>query len=128
MVQTAAALAAGLMERGLPVFHGIDGPTGSHQLALEARQWGGGQSAARLLRRANLLTSGIGLPVEAVDGDLNGLRIGTPELVRLGMGPGDMDVLASLLAEALTPGADLDDVATRVTAWRSRFGGVHFTA
>ncbi|WP_457189943.1 aminotransferase class I/II-fold pyridoxal phosphate-dependent enzyme [Nocardioides sp. P5_E3] len=128
MVQTAAALAAGLVERGLPVFHGIDGPTGSHQLALEARQWGGGQSAARLLRRANLLTSGIGLPVEAVDGDLNGLRIGTPELVRLGMGPGDMDVLASLLAEALTPGADLDDVGTRVTAWRSRFGGVHFTA
>ena len=128
MVQTAAALAAGLMERGLPVFHGIDGPTGSHQLALEARQWGGGQSAARLLRRANLLTSGIGLPVEAVDGDMNGLRIGTPELVRLGMGPGDMDGLASLLADALTPGADLDDVATRVTAWRSRFGGVHFTA
>lgn len=128
MVQTAAALAAGLVERGLPVFHGIDGPTGSHQLALEARQWGGGQSAARLLRRANLLTSGIGLPVEAVDGDLNGLRIGTPELVRLGMGRGDMDVLASLLALALTPGADLDDVATRVTAWRSRFGGVHFTA
>ena len=128
MVQTAAALAAGLVERGLPVFHGIDGPTGSHQLALEARQWGGGQSAARLLRRANLLTSGIGLPVEAVDGDLNGLRIGTPELVRLGMGPGDMDGLASLLAEALTPGADLDDVGTRVTAWRSRFGGVHFTA
>ena len=128
MVQTAAALAAGLEERGLPVFRGIDGPTGSHQLALEARQWGGGQSAARLLRRANLLTSGIGLPVEAVDGDMNGLRIGTPELVRLGMGPGDMDGLASLLAEALTPGADLDDVATRVTAWRSRFGGVHFTA
>jgi len=128
MVQTAAALAAGLMERGLPVFQGIDGPTGSHQLALEARQWGGGQSAARLLRRANLLTSGIGLPVEAVDADMNGLRIGTPELVRLGMGPGDMDGLASLLAEALAPGADLDDVATRVTAWRSRFGGVHFTA
>ena len=128
MVQTAAALAAGLVERGLPVFQGIDGPTGSHQLALEARQWGGGQSAARLLRRANVLTSGIWLPLEAVDGDMNGLRIGTPELVRLGMGPGDMDVLASLLAEALAPGADLDDVATRVTAWRSRFGGVHFTA
>ena len=128
MVQTAAALAAGLVERGLPVFQGVDGPTGSHQLALEARQWGGGQNAARLLRRANLLTSGIGLPVEAVDGDLNGLRIGTPELVRVGMGPGDMDVLASLLAEALSPGADLDDVGTKVTAWRSRFGGVHFTA
>jgi glycine hydroxymethyltransferase len=44
------------------------------------------------------------------------------------MGPRDMDVLASLLADALAAGADLDDVASRVTAWRSRFGGVHFTA
>src|SRR4051794_18031149 len=30
MVETAAALAAGLMERGLPVFHGIEGATRSH--------------------------------------------------------------------------------------------------
>lgn len=128
MVQTAAALAAGLLERGLPVFQGIDGASQSHQFAIEAHQWGGGQSAAKLLRRANLLASGIGLPVGAVDGDMNGLRIGTPELVRLGMEPHDMDELASFIAEGLSPRSDHGDLATRVTTWRSRFSGVHFTA
>lgn len=128
MVQTAAELASGLLERGLPVFQGIDGAGESHQFAIEAHQWGGGQSAAKLLRRANLLASGIGLPVDAVDGDMNGLRIGTPELVRLGMKPHDMDELATLVAEGLAPETDHDDLATRVTTWRSRFSGVHFTA
>jgi glycine hydroxymethyltransferase len=128
MVETAAAVAAGLLERGLPVFRGADGATASHQLALEAHRWGGGQSAARLLRRGNLLASGIGLPVPAVDGDMNGLRIGTPELVRLGMQPHDMDELASLVAEGLSEDVDSDALASRVTRWRSGFSGVHFTA
>ena len=36
--------------------------TTSHQFAIEAARYGGGQTAAKLLRRANLLTCGIGLP------------------------------------------------------------------
>jgi glycine hydroxymethyltransferase len=128
MVQTAAELASGLLERGVPVFQGLEGATRSHQFAIEARRWGGGQSAARRLRRANLLACGIGLPTTTVPGDVNGLRIGTPELVRLGMGPDDMAELASLIAEGLSAEGDHDDLATRVTTWRSRFSGIHFTA
>ena len=71
----------------LPVFARADGPTRSHQFAVEARPWGGGQRAAKTLRRANLLACGIGLPTAPLEGDVNGLRIGTPELVRLGMNP-----------------------------------------
>jgi glycine hydroxymethyltransferase len=50
-----------------------------------AHGYGGGQRAARRLRQANLLTCGIGLPAEPIGHDVNGLRIGTPEIVRLGM-------------------------------------------
>lgn len=128
MIETAAALATGLIDRGLPVFQGARGATHSHQFAIAAHQWGGGQRAARQLRRANLLASGIGLPTEPVVGDMNGLRIGTPELVRLGMKPADMDDLASLIADGLSSGADLAGLAAQVTRWRSRFTGVHFTA
>ena len=53
---------------------------------------------ARRLRRANLLSCGIGLPLAPVAGDVNGLRIGTPELVRLGATAADMPELAALLA------------------------------
>jgi len=38
MVQTAADLALELATRGLPVFEGADGPTRSHQFALEAHR------------------------------------------------------------------------------------------
>ncbi|MDQ3358245.1 MAG: beta-eliminating lyase-related protein [Actinomycetota bacterium] len=128
MVETARHLATGLIERGLPVFAGSDGPTRSHQFAIRAHRWGGGQHAARRLRRANLLACGIGLPDEPVDGDVNGLRIGTPELVRLGMQPQHMPELAGLIAAGLDPDGDPTGVAPEVTRWRRQFSGVHFTA
>ncbi|HEX2010550.1 MAG TPA: aminotransferase class I/II-fold pyridoxal phosphate-dependent enzyme, partial [Roseateles sp.] len=71
----ARALAAELMARGLPVFARERGGTDSHQLAIEAAPWGGGQAAARRLARARLLSCGIGLPlarVPAIAGDING--------------------------------------------------------
>lgn len=128
MVETAQSLAAALTGRGLPVFSGAHGPTQSHQFALRAHRWGGGQHAAQRLRAANLLACGIGLPDTPVDGDLNGLRIGTPELVRLGMQPDHMPELADLIAAGLDLDGRAVDVAHRVTAWRSQFSGVHFTA
>jgi glycine hydroxymethyltransferase len=127
MLETAADLASELGTRGLPVFEAVDGPTRSHQFALEAHRWGGGQHAAKLLRQANLLACGIGLPTRPVPNDVNGLRIGTPELARLGMGPADMPYLASLIADSLDPDCDRLALASRVTQWRSQFSGVHFT-
>ena len=126
MAATAKALADGLVEAGLPVFAADRGATTSHQLALEAARWGGGQAAAKRLRRANLLACGIGLPIDPVAGDLNGLRLGTPEIVRWGMGPAEMPELAQLLARALLGNAEPDSVAPDVTAFRGRFNRLHF--
>lgn len=125
MVATARALAAELFRAGLDVYLVDEVATRSHQFALDARSLGGGQTAARQLRRANLLACGIGLPLPEVPGDLQGLRIGTPEIVRLGMSPGDMAELAGLIARGLGPAPEA--VAPEVTAFRGRFGGVHYT-
>lgn len=124
---TAARLAEELEERGLPVFRAGGVATTSHQLALRAGDWGGGQHAAERLRRANILTSGIGLPVEEVAGDVNGLRLGTPEIVRRGMTPDDMPALADLLARGLDMATEPEAVAAEVSAWRRGFTGVRFT-
>lgn len=126
MVDTAARLAAELARVGLPVFRGADGPTRSHQFALRAQRWGGGQHAARRLREANLLACGIGLPDRPVDGDVNGLRLGTPEIVRLGVRPADTADLAGLVAAGLD--RDPAAVAPEVSAWRKQFTGLHYTA
>ncbi|HEU5266042.1 MAG TPA: aminotransferase class I/II-fold pyridoxal phosphate-dependent enzyme, partial [Jatrophihabitans sp.] len=128
MIDTAHALAAALLDRGVPVFAADRGVTRSHQFAVLAAQYGGGQTAATRLRQANLLTCGIGLPVAAVDGDVNGLRLGTPEVARIGMTAADMPQLAEFLAHALDPACDPARIAADVTAWRGQFTGIHFTA
>ncbi|WP_460463238.1 aminotransferase class I/II-fold pyridoxal phosphate-dependent enzyme [Arthrobacter pigmenti] len=127
MVETAQTLADALSSRGVDVFASDRGCTLSHQFAVVADGLGGGQAAAGRLREANLLACGIGLPVPEVQGDMNGLRIGTPELVRRGMRPTDMAELADFIARGLDPDGDPWPVAPEVSAWRKQFGGVHFT-
>lgn len=127
MVATAQALASALHARGLPVYGGAHATT-SHQFALEAASWGGGQAAAQRLRQTGLLACGIGLPIAPVEGDMNGLRFGTPEIVRLGMKPEHMDALADLIAAGLDPATDPATVAPAVTQFRSQFSGVHFVS
>jgi glycine hydroxymethyltransferase len=126
MVATARRLAAELTALGVPLFAAERSATRSHQFAI--RTPGGGQRAARRLRRANLLACGIGLPTPPVDGDVGGLRVGTPEIVRLGMTEADMPVLASFIARGLDPDVEPGTVAAEVTEWRTGFSGVHFTA
>ncbi len=124
MVQSARALASNLLLEQAPVFVAEEIATRSHQFALWAERFGGGQAASKRLRRANILACGIGLPGAAVEGDMNGLRIGTPEIVRRGMTSGDMPELAHLIARALH--GEPEDVAADVTAFRARFSGMHF--
>jgi glycine hydroxymethyltransferase len=120
MIATAVSLAECLDAGGISTFHTIEGSTRSHQLAVDARPFGGGHAAALRLRRANLLTSAIGLPT----GTDNGLRLGTNELTRWGMTHTDMPELATYIAQALT--GDPSQVADHVTAMRGRFGELRF--
>ena len=125
MIGTAQALATALAERGLKVFAGDRGHTASHQFAVEAAGLGGGQAASRKLRKAGFLACGIGLPLPEVAGDMNGLRIGTPELVRWGTGPEHVEQLADLIVEALRSNAP-ETVLPRVSTFRQTFDRLHF--
>ena len=126
MAATAKSLGEALMARGIPVFARDRGITTSHQFAIEAAPFGGGQAAAKMLRQANILTCGIGLPIAPVEGDVNGLRIGTPEIVRWGMAPADMTELATHIADALSGARAPRSIAQDVTKFRQRFSKLHF--
>ncbi len=126
MAETAKALAMALVDAGIAIHATGRGCTLSHQFALEAAPLGGGQKAAKLLRRANILSCGIGLPIAAVEGDLNGLRMGTPEIVRWGMGPDDMPELAKLVVRALKAQDAPETLAPEVSAFRRKFSRMHF--
>ena len=104
------------------MFADRDGFTGSHQFAVLAKSFGGGQAASKTLRKAGFLACGIGLPAPDVEGDMNGLRIGTPELVRWGVTTDHADRLADLVARGLAG----EEIAQDVAEWRRSFDTLHF--
>ncbi len=122
MIAMSKALSKALDALGVPVFSGAEGFTNSHQFAVLAAPYGGGQAASKALRKCGFLACGIGLPVEPVEGDMNGLRIGTPELVRWGMTSDDAERLANLIKLGLMG----EDILSEVSAWRSEFDKLHF--
>ncbi|WP_420557474.1 serine hydroxymethyltransferase [Roseovarius sp.] len=124
MIELSQALAEALAAKGVPVFKTPNGYTNSHQFAVEAAQFGGGQAASKTLRKAGFLACGIGLPIAEVPGDMNGLRIGTPELVRWGVTTQDAPALAELIHAGLT--GDPEAVAPRTQEMRRRFDTLHF--
>lgn len=126
MHQTAVALAQALDAEGLPIFTTSEGFTQSHQFALEAQRFGGGQSAAKRLRQGNILTCGIGLPIKPVPNDLNGLRFGTPEIVRWGMKPEHMPQVARSIADVLLERGTLQKIGDDVSAYRSEFQTIQY--
>ncbi len=125
MISVARALATALAAEGLPVFAADRGHTASHQFAVEAAGFGGGQAASKTLRKAGFLACGIGLPIEEVQGDMNGLRIGTPELVRRGVTEDHVAELARLIAAGLRSN-DPSALAAEVSSYRRQFTGLHY--
>ncbi len=119
MVETCADLHRNLVENDIPVFAAERLAPITHQLAVEAAPFAGGQAMARTLRGVNLLACGIGLPLPAVAGDLNGLRLGTPETTRRGFAGEAIGVIARCIADALTgrrPAAQVRDTVTALSA------------
>ena len=122
MVLMSKTLASCLEEFDVPLFFGALGHTQSHQFAVLADKYRGGQNASKLLRKSGFLACGIGLPVQNVEGDMNGIRFGTPELVRWGMTSKDANRLASLISKAL----DGQIIIKEVSDWRKEFSKLHF--
>ena len=122
MVLMSKTLASSLEEYDIPIFFGALGHTQSHQFAVLAEEYGGGQQASKLLRKSGFLASGIGLPVQDIEGDMNGVRFGTPELVRWGMKAKHSNKLADLVAKALKG----HNVSDQVSEWRRTFTKIHF--
>ena len=122
MVLMAKTLASCLEDYDVPVFFGALGHTQSHQFAVLADKYQGGQEVSKLLRKSGFLACGIGLPVQDIEGDMNGVRFGTPELVRWGMKAKHSNKLAGLIAKALNG----HNVSDQVSDWRRTFNKIHF--
>jgi glycine hydroxymethyltransferase len=122
----ARALAAALDAEGFAVVARSAGFTRSHHVAVDVRALGGGTCVSRRLEAANILATGIPLPVEPIAGDYAGLRLGTQEVTRLGMGPADMTRIARFMARHVVHGEPASAVRREVAAFREAFRTVGY--
>jgi len=121
-IENAQALGAALQAEGFTV-HSAPGKghTHSHHLALPAAPFGGGQAASQHLAQANILLCGIGLPIAPVEGDMNGIRIGSQEITRQGMDAGSMAEIAGFMSRVWQKGEAPEAVRTDVLEFRRRY-------
>src|SRR3954453_619224 len=129
IVANAQALAAALDARGVPVLGAHKGYTRTHQVIADVRSFGGGLDVAHRLAESNIITNKNLLPGDAPeDWDRpSGLRIGTTEVTRLGMGAAEMDAIAGLIAAVLVEDEDPASVKSRSQELRAGFQTVRYT-
>lgn len=127
MIRVAQALAKALQDHDIEVFETSQGATTSHQFAVPAYDFGGGQAASKHLYRAGIIACGIGIPGPEIPNDMNAIRFGTPEIARFGVGqgPDDITTLASLIARALRSKSP-EDIAPETAAFRRNFKTLHY--
>ncbi|MEM0021129.1 MAG: serine hydroxymethyltransferase [Fervidicoccaceae archaeon] len=123
IVDNARALAEALAEEGFKVLGENLGYTQSHQVVIDVSKQGGGAKCAELLERANIITNKNLLPNDPPDAVQNpsGIRLGTQEMTRYGMGKGEMIEIANLMKRILILKEDPDKVSADVKELRRAF-------
>ncbi len=125
-VQNAQALAQALHERGFDVLAPHLGFTKSHTIAVRVEKEGGGESVATRLAAASIISNKNLLPGDKSPKHPGGVRLGTPEVTRVGMGPKEMVRIAELFDDILHRGKDPVTVASAASELKSGFATLQY--
>ena len=92
-----------LFENGVKVLGRKNGFTRSHQIAVDVRDYGGGQKIASNLEEANIILNKNLLPYDNQHNrnDPSGLRIGFQDVTRRSFKEGDIECLCSLMLDVV---------------------------
>ncbi|HJP01439.1 MAG TPA: serine hydroxymethyltransferase [Planctomycetota bacterium] len=122
-IENAAALAAGLAERGLRI---VSGGTDNHLLMVDVGSSGiSGQEAEDRLHAVNITANKNLIPFdERPPMEASGVRLGTAALTTRGMGTDDMGLLAGWIADALGSLED-ESVAARILGEVAELAAAH---
>ena len=128
IVSNAKALAQALAEEGFDVLAEERGYTASHQVLTRHGQIdsGAGKEAASILEKSGIITNMNMLPGDTKAMSPSGLRLGTPELTRVGMGVDEMKDVAEFFSRALLTKEDPKIIKHDVKEFKSNFQTVHY--
>ena len=128
IVANAQALGEALSSEGFDVIAEDRGFTASHQVVTRHGEIdsGAGRDAAATLEEAGIITNMNMLPGDTKAMTPSGLRLGTPELTRVGMGTDEMQDVARFFARILLEGEDSSSVKGDVREFKSEFQTVQY--
>tara|TARA_B000000475_G_C15975921_1_gene438921 strand:+ start:72 stop:1364 length:1293 start_codon:yes stop_codon:yes gene_type:complete len=128
IVKNAQAFAQALAAEGFDVLAESRGYTASHQVLTRHGEIdsGAGASAAALLEKAGIITNMNMLPGDTKAMTPSGLRLGVQELTRVGMGPREMEEVASFYSRVLLKHEDAATVKHDVSHLKSEFQHVQY--
>ena len=128
IVANAKALGAALASEGFDVLAEERDYTASHQVLTRHGESdsGAGRDAAALLEDAGIITNMNMLPGDTKAMSPSGLRLGVPELTRVGMGTDEMQDVARFFARSLIAGEDPAAVRVDVAEFKGEFQTVQY--
>ncbi|MFO8078319.1 MAG: aminotransferase class I/II-fold pyridoxal phosphate-dependent enzyme, partial [Thermoplasmatota archaeon] len=124
-IKNAQHFAQALHEQGFDVIGESLGFTKSHQILVSVGQ-GKGSKAAKTLEKAGIVTNMNTIPGDTDPLNPSGLRLGTPELTRIGMKTSEMQDIAEFYKRVLIDKEDPSTVKEDVKAFRSNFQTLHY--
>ena len=125
IIKNAQSLGQSLYERGFKVFGEKLGFTKSHQILLEIGP-GKGKEASKKLEDAGIVTNMNTIPGDEDPLHPSGLRLGTPELTRIGMKEKEMDEVAEFYERALLKNEDTKKIRSDIKEFRKDFQELHY--
>jgi len=130
IISNAKTLAESLANFGFRVLGEKRGYTESHQLAVDVSNFGDGGTIEKELEKANIILNRQLLPGDIKSGKHymhpSGVRIGVPEVTRLGMKENEMKEIASFIKQIVIDKSDPNKVAGDVSKFREQFQKVHY--
>ena len=125
-IKNAQALAAALDKYGFDVQAKQFGYTRSHQVAVNVKEFRGGEKVSKTLELNDIILNMNMLPHEPLRNHdrPEGIRIGVQEMTRCGMGEQEMERIAELMKECII---DNKPVKEEVNRFRSQFRTVHYS-
>ena len=128
IISNAKALAHSLAEQGFDVLAEERGYTASHQVLTRhgSIDSGAGKEAASILEKSGIITNMNMLPGDTKAMQPSGLRLGTPELTRIGMGVDEMQDVAKFFSRALIDKENPKTIKKDVKDFKSNYQTVHY--
>ncbi len=124
-IKNAQALGQALNERGFKVFGEKLGFTKSHQILLEIGP-GKGKETSKKLEDAGIVTNMNTIPGDTDPLNPSGLRLGTPELTRIGMKEREMEDIAEFYARAILKNENVKKIKSDIKEFRKDFQELHY--